>query len=175
MIPHDELYYEWLISLIEIPKSFEETFDGLFEHLHNVEFVWVVPGDDNRIQDAKDLRVAFMHTLDYEEYDPMELKPFVSVLEVIIAVSRILEFVAGGEAPAWAWRLIDNLGLNHFYDPLSNPKRLDIDEILQNLIWRTYSRDGKGGFFPLVFPEEDQTRVEIWYQLNAYVKEIIQS
>lgn len=169
MIPIDQPYYEWLISQIEIPKTFRKTFDQLFEHLHEVEFVWMVLGDDNRVQDAKDLRTEFKN-----RYGRTDFKEYVSVLEVMIAVSRIVEFVAGGVAAEWAWRLIDNLGLNHFHDPLTRRNLERIDEILEALIWRTYERNGQGGFFPLIFPKEDQTKIEIWYQLNAYVNEIIE-
>ena len=172
----DEPYYEWLISQIEFPINFRETFDELLHRLHETEFVWTISGDDNRIQDGKDLRTDFRYKFDMpNDFPELEFKPFVSVLEIIIAVSRILEFVAGGQAPGWAWRLIDNLGLNHFYDPLDAEKISAVDEILATLIWRTYDRNGKGGFFPLLFPEEDQTKVEIWYQLNAYINEIIQN
>jgi hypothetical protein len=172
----DEPYYKWLISQIEFPVNFNESFDELLRYLHQTEFVWVVSGDDNRVQDAKDLRTDFMYKFDVpNDFPELGFADIVSVLEIIIAVSRILEFVAGGEAAAWAWRLIDNLGLNHFYDPLDLKKIKAVDEILETLIWRTYDRNGKGGFFPLLFPEEDQTKVEIWYQLNAYVNEIIQN
>jgi hypothetical protein len=172
----DEPYYEWLISQIEFPINFRETFDELLHRLHETEFVWTIPGDDNRVQDGKDLRTDFRYKVDMpNDFPELEFKPFVSVLEIIIAVSRILEFVAGGQAPGWAWRLIDNLGLNHFYDPLDAEKISAVDETLATLIWRTYDRNGKGGFFPLLFPEEDQTKVEIWYQLNAYINEIIQN
>lgn len=167
----DQPYYEWLISQIHFPRNFNKTFDQLLDRLHRVEFVWIVDGDDNRIQDAKDLRTEFMRKYSFD----LEFKSYVSVLEIIIAVSRILEFIAGGEAPDWAWRLIDNLRLNNYYDPLTKRKRREIDDILEAFIWRTYERNGQGGFFPLIFPEEDQTKVEIWYQLNAYVKEIIQA
>jgi len=40
------------------------------------------------------------------------------------------------------------------------------------LIWRDYHADGRGGFFPLTNPDTDQTKVEIWYQMNAYVTEM---
>jgi hypothetical protein len=171
----DEPYYKWLVTQVKIPREFKP-FNDLFRHLHKIEFVWVVTGDDNRIQDGKDLRTEFMYKFDIpNDFPELGFKEFVSVFEVMIAVSRILEFIAGGQADEWAWRLIDNLGLNHFYDPLDDEKMNGIDEIVYALIWRTYDRNGKGGFFPLLFPEEDQTKVEIWYQLNAYVNEIIQN
>lgn len=170
----DKPYFEWLISQIEFPRTFKKTFDELLVNLHQVEFVWIIDGDDNRVQDARDLRLEFANkSADY--FHELEFNSYVSVLEVIIAVSRILEFVAGGQAQGWAWRLMDNLGLNLFYDPLTKNKQNRLNEILENLIWRTYERNGRGGFFPLISPEEDQTKVEIWYQLNAYVKEIVQT
>lgn len=144
--------------------------------MHQIEFVWTIPGDDNRIQDGKDLRTEFMYAFDIpNDFPELEFKEYVSVFEITIAISRILAFVAGGEASGWAWRLIDNLGLNHYYDPLNTRKFGEVHNILENLIWRTYERNGKGGFFPLLFPVEDQTKVEIWYQLNAYVNEIVQN
>ena len=175
MNPPDEPYYEWLISQIEFPKSFKKSFYELLEYLHQTEFIWIIDGDDNRIQDGKDLRIEFVNKHDVPNLFPeLEFKEYVSVLEIIIAVSRIVEFIAGGEAPGWAWRLIDNLRLNNFYDPLNKYKRTQLYEILETLIWRTYERNGQGGFFPLISPEEDQTKIEIWYQLNAYVSEIVQ-
>ena len=35
-----------------------------------------------------------------------------------------------------------------------------------------YERDGQGGFFPLKYPTEDQTKKEIWDQMNLYVNEM---
>jgi hypothetical protein len=53
------------------------------------------------------------------------------------------------------------------------PEKADqVDNILYNLVWRNYHADGRGGFFPLQNPDVDQTKVEIWYQLNAYVSEM---
>ena len=56
------------------------------------------------------------------------------------------------------------------YDPVSKRKAMKIDDILENWLWRTYEYDGSG-FFPLTTTEEDQTKVEIWYQMAAYINE----
>jgi hypothetical protein len=57
-------------------------------------------------------------------------------------------------------------------DPLTQTKLEKVEIILEDLIWRTYRPNGQGGFFPLKNPQEDQTKIEIWYQLNEYVMEI---
>ena len=80
--------------------------------------------------------------------------------------------MAGGESSGWAWQLIVNLELDKMSDMISRRKAVEVDEILETLIWRNYAPDGQGGFFPLAWPEEDQKKVELWYQMAFYVNEI---
>ena len=47
----------------------------------------------------------------------------------------------------------------------------NIDEILNKFIDRTYRASGYGGLFPLRHSKEDQRKVEIWYQMAAYLIE----
>jgi hypothetical protein len=161
----DVEYYEWLVSQVHIPNN--RTYHDLFERLHNLEFVWIVPNDDNRISDGYALRYEFSE----KHRDEIEPK-FVSILEVLVALSRRTSDTAGSHPYRWAWRLLKNIQLTKMYDPLTDEKADRIDEILYALIWRTYQWGGKGGFFPLKYPKEDQTKVEIWYQMNAYVMEM---
>lgn len=161
----DQAYFEWLVQQIHVPN--DRTFYDLFERMHNLEFVWTVPNDNNRIQDGLDLRYEFLNE------NPGRLTSNgASFLEVLVALSRRVAFTAGGDAPRWAWKLIKNLRLNKAYDPWTAQKAHSTEEILEAVIWRTYRRDGQGGFFPLKNPSEDQTKVEIWYQMNAYVIEM---
>ena len=171
----DRKYYEWLLAQIEVRSK--NTYNDLFERLHNTEFVWIVPHDDNRVGDGLDLRSEYLHGTvgwDHEEVMrfPIMTGKGASVLEVLIALSRRTAFTCGGDAPWWAWQLIGNLGMYRFYDPMSKAKYAQLEEILEALIWRTYKRNGEGGFFPLNDPKEDQTKVEIWYQMNQYAMEI---
>ena len=92
----NEAYFNWLVSQIEIPNGKSYTY--LFERMHSLEFVWTVPHDDNRIQDALDLRVEFK----YESNLRGEIKTPVSILEVLIALSRRVAFIGGGWEYAWA-------------------------------------------------------------------------
>lgn len=157
-------YFEWLTSQINVPNR--KTCNDLFERMHNLEFVWIVPNDDNRVQDGLDLRSEFVNG----SRRKLNLKG-VSFLEVLVGLSRRVAFTAGGDSRNWAWRLIKNIKLNKMSDPLTSEKANKVDEVLNALIWRTYQKDGRGGFFPLNQIAEDQTKVEIWYQMNAYVIE----
>jgi len=135
------------------------------------EFGWILDKDRNRIQDGLDLRVEFAHT---RRVRPEVMEPIgpCSFLEVLIGLSRRLAFTAGGEAPGWAWQLLGNLEFHRMSDPLSRQKYRKVRETMEMVISRAYSPDGTGGFFPLAWPDEDQTRIELWYQLNAYVAEL---
>ena len=159
-------YLEWLSSQIDIPVGNPHTYKDLFQRMYETEFVWTVVGDDNRVQDGLDLRSEFLNDPRYG------FKHGCSVLEVLIALSRRIAFTAGGTSELWAWQLLENLGLHHATDPLVEERVQLAEEIIDNLIWRTYERDGRGGFFPLNEAHEDQTKVEIWYQMQAYANEI---
>ena len=162
-----ERYFDWLASQVRVESNspIPKEYGGLLKQLHGREFVWVVPNDDNRAVDALSLRREFWGEGNKYPRDG------VSLLEVILALSRRLEFTAGGEKEVWAGQLLKNLKLDRMFDPLTIRKANRVDEIVDGLIWRTYERDGTGGFFPLKDIKEDQTKVEIWYQMNAYVME----
>lgn len=173
----DVIYYEWLISQIAVPSP-NKTFLDLFELMHNTEFVWIVPNDDNRIQDGLDLRGEFMNeTANVSQREiilfSQNMNKGATVLEVLIGLSKRVAFTAGGEAYDWAWKLIKNLRLNKLCDPFDDSKTVRTMKILEDLIWRTYERNGQGGFFPVKHSMDDQTKVEIWYQMNTYVNEML--
>jgi hypothetical protein len=161
----DYAYYDWLVSQVETPN--DRSYNDLFERLHNFEFVWIVPHDNNRIQDGRDLRLEFLNGT----RGKLDL-PGATLLEILVSLSRRVAFTCGGDERMWAWRLLKNIRLNKMSDPLTEDRAQRVDEILYALVWRTYDQSGKGGFFPLKDPKEDQTKVEIWYQLNAYALEM---
>ena len=165
MTQTDYDYYEWLISQVQIPNA--KSYRGLFEAMHNAEFHWTIPNDDNRIQDAVDLRHVF---LDEKGSGRIALEG-ATLLEVLVSLSQRVAFTAGGQPRKWAWKLLKNLRLTQKSDPLTDEDLERINDVLDALVWRTYAKDGRGGFFPLNHPEEDQTKVEIWYQMNNYVNE----
>lgn len=163
----EQQYFEWLISQINVQGT--RTFYDLFEVLFTIEFDWTVPHDKNRVQDGLDLRTEFFNG------KKIRLNKRATVLEVLIALSRRLAFIAGGRAEDWAWQLLANLRLNKMTDPFTENKARKVNNILETLIWRQYRDDGFGGFFPLNWPDQDQTQVEVWYQMQKYVSEIQQA
>jgi hypothetical protein len=157
-------YLEWLIQQTEYPDEFHH----LLELIHKYEFVWVVANDDNRIADAQDLRQEWSAETNITVLD---LWPYISVLEVLIALSRRCEFQTGQSSQEWMTIFLNNLGFGRFRGFLGIKRQNRVEEIIDDFIWRRYTHHGEGGLFPLQYPKQDQTQVELWYQMHAYLIE----
>lgn len=167
----DELYFTWLYHHVaEDSRNPSETYWKLLRQLYCKEFVWIIPNDDNRAEDGKDLRLEFVES-EGIDVDHEWMNMTCSMLELLIGLSRRLSFEAEGEPRGWFWHMIENLGFEIYNDNSLYPEG-EIDRRLDELIWRLYKRNGSGGLFPLKRPPEDQRNVEIWYQLSAYLLEI---
>lgn len=171
--PLDELYFVWLYRQVGDPElqNPNRTYWRLLKQLYNKEFVWWVANDDNRIEDGKDLRFQFVEDDGVINVDPAWMRLGCSMLEMLIGLSRRLAFETDGEPHIWFWHLMHNLGLMECNDGQNYRSERSIDDALDRVIWRTYHEDGRGGLFPLQSAREDQRRVEIWYQLSAYILE----
>lgn len=174
MNPLDRPYLEWLYRKVADPDTEDtsQTFWKLFEQLYNSEALWLVPHDDNRLQDGKDLRRAFSETLRKPINDPEWLGLECSVLELMIGLANRLSYedLEGRGTEFWFWRLVENLKLDRCTDRSRFSKRR-VDEVIGRVLHREYETDGDGGFFPLKHPEGDQRDIELWYQLSAYIIE----
>ena len=170
----DDAYFIWLYSQVASvrEKSKASTYWFLLRELHSKEFVWFVANDDNRLEEGRDLRDEFLSDGRHEA-DPEWMSLGCSMLEMLVAFSRRLAFTTEGEPRDWFWHMLQNLSLEHHTDAYSGAphQKEDIDEILDRVIYRNYDASGEGGIFPLIHPERDQRKVELWYQFNAYLLE----
>lgn len=168
----DEQYLTWLYARIGSVKETrkELTYWYLFKLLYTKEFVWLIPNDDNRVEDGRYLRYEFLDEVDVSgNVDPNWMGLGCSVLEMLMGVANRLAFEADKTPQLWFWELLTNLGLSGYTDRSVDERA--IEDIVDRLIWRTYKPNGEGGLFPLRHPEEDQRHVEIWYQLSLYIQE----
>lgn len=172
--PLDELYLEWLYSHVASARqrNRSKSYWSLARQLFSTEFVWFVPNDDNRAEDGRDLRHEFVDEYQIEVMDQEWMSLGCSMLEMLIALSRRLAFEATGRPSFWFWQLIENIGMTEYTDRVYTELiAKDVSEKLERVIWRTYTRRGHGGLFPLDRGRKDQRDEEIWYQLSAYLLE----
>lgn len=171
--PLEERYFDWLYGQVA-PKTRAraKTFRSLLQQLHGKEFVWFVPNDDNRIADGKDLRYEFLSENEDEQGDPEWSGSPCSMLELFLVLARAAAFEMDDQPAVWFWHFIEVLNLEQYNDrDYDQDAEEMIDEALERIIWRNYSSNGEGGLFPLQRATADQRKVELWYQLNAYLLE----
>lgn len=174
---YDPAYFEWLYSMVGVPgdSNPERSHTLLLDQLIRKDFVWFIPNDDNRFSDGLFLREVF-----YEDsLGPHDLlnQPC-SVLEMLIALAGRMDYQTNksNDDNIWScfWLLLDNLGLRKYTDAVYTtyaPAWIDVDDILDTFLHRRYKRNGEGGLFPLKRSRRDQRKIELWYQMSAYILE----
>lgn len=181
-----EKYFNWLIGII-YPFSDKELFKykNLCEVLDSIEFRLPSKHDTSdvkRILDAMDIRYDFIGYLASEGvYIPIQdcrnmfknNKP--SVFEVLISLARQIKYNDEYNTSNWFWIMIANLRINLIKDDVFEKEPKEYKEIIEIVIdrwmYRKFNSDGEGSLFPLKDTDIDQTKLDIWSQMEAYLAE----
>lgn len=172
-------YFAWLCEMVHIDQM-DISYLALAKDLHHRKFYAIVPHDENRASDGKELREYYLREINYPKY--LEIEGECTIFEMLIALARRMDFETndpyeidetGDKTTYWFWEMIDNLGLSKFSDDAyyAYGGGREVDKILDKFLERRYSRNGNGGIFPLEMTKKDQRDVEIWYQMNSYLAE----
>ena len=175
-------YDEWIIDLTTNWCSYYGNYGRLMEFLHSIPFHSTVqiPLDENRGADGKDLRLRFVETTTEYTYSHvyiylMDYPP--TMLEVMAALAlRCEENIMhdddiGDRSDEWFYGMLCSSGLDACND--ENFDENVAKEIVNRILERKYSKNGKGGLFTLSNPPKDLRKVEIWYQLLWYLDEVL--
>ncbi len=168
-------YFNHLVDLVCDKKHPKIDYIPLLELLHNMKFSVFVEKDENRVQDAKYLRVKWTDSEGILEYLYEFEDEKASVLEVLVSISDRLSFQIGDNTTNshtlsdCFWEILRNLDIEKYYS--SNYKPLNVKEKVRNWMSRKIKKDGSGGIFPLKKPKEDQKSLQIWDQMNDYILE----
>lgn len=166
--PIEDVYFSWLCAKVAV--TIPNVYYQLMRILHQTEFVWVVPGDNNRAVDAQELRDDFLRETRWQN-DLQWYEEPASIFEVLVAFAQRASFQTDMPVKEWFWIFLTNLGLNEYRQVQASdiPK---IEEILGTFVWRTYDEDGRnGGLFPLHSAGRDQRKVELWFQFYDYLED----
>lgn len=115
-------YFHWLLKFIGNGLCRKNSYFELLEYLFNTEFDWSIPMDENRAADGIDLRHRFVVECDEDqELSYIYLSGPASILEVLIALSIKMEYVARGsidlsKSSQWFWGMIKSLDILDCYD-----------------------------------------------------------
>lgn len=173
-----ERYFYWLYRKVVDPDTH---YKKLLKRLHETEFTFTIPMDENRMEDGLELRYRFgaeNGIRDVEIVNTIDIFPC-SVFEMMVALCiRCEEGIMddpeiGNRTSRWFISMLESLGLAGMVD-----QRYDqnyVDERIRILLERQYSPDGRGGLFYIPGCDEDMRNVQIWYQMNWYLNEIIRT
>ena len=172
-------YFNWLCDFAKIGNPYIKgnSYNSLFGFLFCKPFTVLVSLDSNRATDGLDLRERFAS----ENYIPSEqileaITDPCSILEMMMALSlRCEEHIMtdedkGNRTYLWFWSMITNLGLHNMTDQLFDEGY--VNYVCNRLNRREYCFDGTGGLFTIRNASFDIRKVEIWYQMNMYLREL---
>lgn len=168
-------YFEWLCELIDADRFLKaRSYRKLLKYLHNVEFTWFIPRDDNRADDGIQLRRKFALAREDIKLQRCIQGPC-SVLEMMAALAARCEIIMddaliGNRTGQWFWGMIHNLELISMND--SDFDREYVDYVVDRFLNRDYEPDGRGGLFTVRHCDYDMRTVEIWCQLSYYLGSI---
>lgn len=150
------------------------SYRQLLTFLHDTEFVYFVPHDENRAVDGVTLRYRYCQIHDCEDLEYLLSGPC-SVFEMMVALAIRCEGVMddptkGDRTSQWFWGMITNLGLGSMSD--DNFNEWLVSDVLTRLLERDYDPDGRGGLFRVRGTRRDMRTMEIWHQLLAYLNTI---
>jgi hypothetical protein len=174
--PPATLYFRWLyhhaFEVYDIESPLSYTF--VCDQMHQITFQATVPHDDNRRLDGLEFRQSFVRLNPQRLYAERTGEPDATLLEVFVALASRASYMDGQALSEreWFWIFVQNLGLNDFHDEACLTRTTG--RVRRNLVRfneRRYHRNGRGGLFPLANASEDQRKVELWYQMAAYINE----
>lgn len=177
-------YFCWLCEMVCVDGRYtDEAYWILAKTLWDTEYIWILDYDDDREKKGLYLRYLYECNGGTDGYDGP-----CTVLEVLIALAQDMnsaldELDGEDRVSMYFWEMIENLGLGKYSDSalvskgngfdveLNKIERSNIDQILDDWLYRRFDYDGTGSPFPLRHPKRDQRGVDLWYQCNAYMIE----
>ena len=144
-------YFDWLCEVVDSKRfSKHVSYRKLLMHLHNIEFTWFIPYDDNRADDGIMLRRKYAlahHDEELSDYisGPCSVLEMMAALAIRCEESIMDDTLFGNRTGQWFWGMIRNLGLSPMND--SNFDAEFVDDVIARFLNREYEPDGKGGLF----------------------------
>lgn len=170
-------YFEWMYNLVCDGRYCNETsYRKLLMRLHSTEFIFIIPMDENRAVDGVSLRYRFALSQEQEELADYIDGPC-SVLEMMVALATRCEeslmddLEIGERTGQWFWNMITSLGLGSESDTRFD--RRYVEDVVEHFLYREYEPDGRGGLFTIKNCRRDLREIEIWLQMNEYLKSIL--
>ena len=169
-------YLCFLMNRVQVRGAGLDGYSKLCQYLNTAAFIPIVPYDENRTDDCRELRREFS-----EEYFDIlnSLLPYSgSIMELLVVLTDRICYETEGSRyhslpSKWFLEMLNNCGLgrcdNVNFDLMQD--RREISMIIERINMRLYGFSGYGGLFPLKLPRTDQRHEELMTQMNNYIEE----
>lgn len=173
-------YFNWMYDIVKDRRYTKgRQYGKIIRYLNDIDFVVLLPMDDNRSSDGINLRYRFGDDVGCDSRLVASLLDDhpCTVLEMMIALSFRCEDEImynpdiGYQIGKWFWEMIINLGLMKMDDD-----HFDLDYIhdaIYRMMYREYEPNGKGGLFIIRNATQDLRNIELWYQACWYLDEVL--
>lgn len=171
-------YFDWLCEIIAPKESaiYIQNYSMLLQTLNLYEYVPDDIRDENRRADGLSLRRWFadIACLSIADIDYCLDEPC-SMLEMMVALANRCEETImydsgrGNRTYVWFREMLSSLNLIEMTNDYFNREIVDY----RMLIFRTrqYDVNGRGGLFTVMNNDIDMRTLDIWYQMQAYLRE----
>lgn len=168
-------YYNWLCDKITDQDFDPSRYQELLGKLYHTEFRWTIQNDRNRAIDGEKLRELYSEETDQDlRTVRMELDFQCTILEMMVALARRCELqimedlFVGPRVGRWIRAMLRSMGLLYDVDGLFDEEY--VDYVIDAFMDREYEYNGDGGLFKVDDPPEDMRDLEIWYQMQLYLR-----
>lgn len=175
-------YFEWIYDrVVGVPG-----YSRLLDHLNGIPYLpsWnpdekdLELMDENRVTDGLTLRYDFAYANGYPNtiIDRVFSDSVCSVLELMAALAiRCEEDIMddpdyGDRTSVWFMYMLRSLKLEYQTDDTFDP--VYVDDVIGAFLSRRYSREGDGGLFYVPGVDQDMRKLDLWYQMHAFLRRI---
>lgn len=171
LMDDEALYLAWLTE--NFCKCKDAKYTRLLQKFWEKEFYSLIPHDEDRGKDGLAYREKWSAETGLESDFGCP-----RVLEVLIGLSeRIHSQLWGGQyADKWSrtdifWKLVGNLKVLQYDDSYLGGISEPVGNMLENWLERKYSKDGTGGIFVVKDVEKNFKKLNLWDQMQIFVRE----
>ena len=150
-------YYKWLISIVGDRNGV------LLQTLYSIPYRYDIPMDENRYNAGMNQRSLYAYQEGVYLADVTD-RP-VSVLEVLVSVSKAMDENTSIPKEIWFWEMMSNMHLTF------SENQNYITKTINDWMDHKYSYVGVGSPFPLKTSSVDTRNLQLWDLMGMYINE----
>lgn len=165
----------WKNEAMWICKEIEFSYERHWDLIINLQDRWfehTIDMDRNRQEDGFMLRRQYCQDKGMVSIAIFGRTEYCTILEMLAALAIRMDDEYGDAKdpkPGSIFEeMLDNLGLFEAED------ETELDYILSNWMDRHFAPDGRGSIFPIQNPRRDQRKIQIWDQMQEYIREKVE-